>query len=340
MSSDPVVSIVMPVYNGERYLPQALASIEQQSFSDWELIAIDDGSTDGSRDLLVSAASRDRRVTVVHQGRGGLAAALNAGIDTARGRYIARMDCDDVSLPHRLARQVALLDGRPSVALVGSSYEVIDGAGRPLGVFQAVSEHDDIAREMYVRNPYGHGTVMMRREVAVEGYRAGNTDADYELWIRLMRRYRLANVPEVLYRWRVAPGSVTQAGARELHALVARLIDVLWAESAPSPLPLRALISRSRRYSGETRRQLICDQHALGLALLARGHRAAGIAAISRAALMDPTCIRIVRTLLVGDQSARGYNMYAHLPSPAREGRWGFVRRWIALLLMGQRSVR
>ena len=127
----PRVSVVMSVYNGMPYLPLALDSILRQTFRDFEFIVIDDGSTDGTAELLAACAARDRRLRVLTQPKNrGIVAALNSGLDAARGEFIARMDADDVALPERLERQVGFLDAHPDHVLVGSSSSFINSVGK------------------------------------------------------------------------------------------------------------------------------------------------------------------------------------------------------------------
>src|ERR1700722_2036753 len=117
----PRLSVLMPVFNGGRFLAAAVESILKQSLRDFELIAIDDGSTDQSASLLSQLAGSDDRIRVIRQANAGIVTALNRALELARGEYIARMDADDAALPSRLARQAAFLDGHPDVAVVGSA---------------------------------------------------------------------------------------------------------------------------------------------------------------------------------------------------------------------------
>jgi hypothetical protein len=201
----PRISVILPVYNGEAHLAEAIASILQQSFADFELIAIDDGSTDGSAAIL--DAIDDPRVRAIHQDNVGLAATLNRGIALARGKYIARQDHDDLSLPTRLARQLQFLEENPGYGLVGTR------AGIKVGDEAASRFHDHplddaaLRFELLFDNPFVHSSVMMRKSAvdAVGGYStdpARQPPEDYELWSRLSRHYRVANLPERLTIYR------------------------------------------------------------------------------------------------------------------------------------------
>ena len=213
----PAVSVVLSVRNGGADLPVALDTILKQSFSDFELIAINNGSTDGTRAFLDGIA--DPRVRVFHQEDKGLAAALNRGISLARGRYIARQDHDDLADPSRIAKQVAFLDANPDYGLVGTRAEIWVG-DKPSGRFHDHPTEDEILRfDLLFNNPFLHSSVMMRKSV-LERVGVYSTDParqppeDYELWSRIARHYRVANLPERLTAYREITSSMSRAGVR------------------------------------------------------------------------------------------------------------------------------
>ena len=217
MSSNPTVSVVLSVRNGGSDLPIALDTILKQSFADFELIAINNGSTDGTGEFLDQVA--DPRIRVFHQEDKGLAAALNRGISLARGRYIARQDHDDLADPSRIAKQVAFLDANPEHALVGTRAEIWIG-DTPSGRVHDHPTEDEILRfELLFDNPFVHSSVMMRRS-ALDHVGVYSTDPsrqppeDYELWSRIARHYRVANLPERLTVYREVPASMSRAGAQ------------------------------------------------------------------------------------------------------------------------------
>lgn len=212
MSNPPRVSVVLAVCNGARHLERSLASMAGQTFADFELVLIDDGSSDSTPDILSAFERSEPRAIVVRQENRGLTASLNRGIAIARGSYIARQDADDISLPERFGRQVAFLDAHPDVAAVGSGADVIDGSGAVIGTLTTVCAPDSVKRGlMTLRATPVHGSMMMRREalVAAGGYReAFRYGQDYDLWLRLVSRSAIDNLPEVLYRWRMDRGAV------------------------------------------------------------------------------------------------------------------------------------
>lgn len=215
MKATPVVSVVLSVRNGGRDLPQAIDTILNQTFADFELIAIDNGSADETGPYLDSIA--DPRVRVFHQADAGLAAALNRGISLARGRYIARQDHDDLADPSRIAKQVAFLESHPDCALVGTRAEIWVG-DKPSGRFHDHPTEDEILRfDLLFNNPFVHSSVMMRKS-ALDHVGVYTTDParqppeDYDLWSRIARHHRIANLPERLTVYREVPGSMSRAG--------------------------------------------------------------------------------------------------------------------------------
>jgi glycosyltransferase involved in cell wall biosynthesis len=217
MNSTPDVSVVLSVRNGGADLPKAVKSILAQTFTNFELIAIDNGSTDGTRSYLDSIT--DLRVRVFHQDDRGLAAALNRGISLARGRYIARQDHDDLADPSRLAKQVAFLDAHPQHALVGTRAEIWI-RDTPSGRFHDHPAVDEILQFVLLfNNPFVHSSVMMRKLALdhVGGYTtdpARQPPEDYELWSRIARHHRVANLPERLTVYREVPSSMSRAGSQ------------------------------------------------------------------------------------------------------------------------------
>jgi len=215
------VSVVMPVHNGAAGLAATLDSILTQSLSDFELIAVDDGSTDETPALLAQAAGRDPRVRVLRQENAGITRALIRGCAEARAELIARHDCGDRSRPERLERQCALFDDA-DVVLAACFVRTVAPGGECLYVTEADGDavrrsllEDDVDR---VRALPHHGTAMFRRAAydAAGGYRPQFYFAqDVDLWIRMARHGRIAIVPEVLYEATVATGAISSRNRAE-----------------------------------------------------------------------------------------------------------------------------
>ena len=208
----PLISVLLPVRDAAPYLDAALVSLSRQTLGDFEIVAIDDGSTDGSRDILARHAAADPRIAVHAQAAEGLIATLNRGLALAGGRYLARMDADDVAWPERFAAQAAFLANHPSVALVGGAVQEIDAAGRPGAIRRQPTEPAAIRAQLPTRNCIAHPTVMARRAalVAAGGYRAAFLAAeDYDLWLRLSEVADLANLPAVVLSHRLHQATVS-----------------------------------------------------------------------------------------------------------------------------------
>jgi glycosyltransferase involved in cell wall biosynthesis len=197
----------MGMFNAARFLNPAIESIVGQSYTNWELIVIDDGSTDSSLTVARAWSERDGRIrTVSHPVNRGLAVSLNYGFALSKGELIARMDADDVSLPGRLEAQVGFLDIRPDVAVVGTGAHFVDADGNGLGTGHLLEDHEDIAANIYRTGPFIHPSVMMRRRFleSLGGYDVRLRRAqDADLWLRGYRRFRYHNLSEPLIRCRI-----------------------------------------------------------------------------------------------------------------------------------------
>jgi len=211
----PKVSVIMPVYNGSKYLTEAIDSILRQTFNDFEFLIVDDGSSDNSLEIIRSY--QDPRIRVIQNPQNlGISASLNNGIFAAQGEYIARMDCDDISLGDRFQKQIDFLDSHPEVIIVGSNMNIIGSLFNQKLRYPLT--HDDIVNSMLTSNPMGHPSVMFRRvDVSkLGGYRSMKewnkvSTEDYDLWLRMVAaNYRLANLPECLMNYRIHANSLTQ----------------------------------------------------------------------------------------------------------------------------------
>jgi glycosyltransferase involved in cell wall biosynthesis len=200
----PAVSVLMPVFNGENHMREAIESILGQSYSDFELLVVDDHSTDSTGDILREYCGRDARIRAVrNQEAKGTVGALNTGLGLARGEYLARMDADDISLPTRLEKQHAFLEKHHDISVCGTNMELF---GAQQFVWRLPPEHEAIRAGLIFTPFIAHATVMMRRTALEENHYRYDPEygyaEDYELWSRLSQRYRFANLPDVLYRYR------------------------------------------------------------------------------------------------------------------------------------------
>jgi glycosyltransferase involved in cell wall biosynthesis len=237
----PAISVVMSVYNGEAFLAESVESILNQTFCNFEFIIIDDGSTDKTTEILSHYSKRDPRVRIFPQQNTGRAESLNRGIQLARADLIARMDADDVSLPHRFEEQVKFLSVHPEVGLLGTEVEWVTPEGPRLLIERLPVGDDELRAAMLRLNPFRHPTVMMRKNIvlAVGGYRKVLLDADdFDLWLRMAEQTQLANLAEVLllYRVHLKQASVQNMKHQVLCCWVARVAASLRARGIPDPL--------------------------------------------------------------------------------------------------------
>jgi glycosyltransferase involved in cell wall biosynthesis len=203
----PALSVVMPVYNAQQYLAEAVESILAQTFADFEFLIVDDGSKDRSLEMLREYEKSDARVKVISRPNTGVAGALNDGLAQATAPLVARMDADDASLPERFAKQIAYLNAHPECVCVGSRVKVIDPLGSPIHDSMHKLTHEEIDRELMSGSGWGmvHPTVMMRRNAVnrVGNYRLKyECSEDLDLFLRLAEAGKITNLPDVLHRYR------------------------------------------------------------------------------------------------------------------------------------------
>lgn len=199
----PLVTVLLPVHNGEHYLAEAVESVLSQTFKNYELLVVNDASTDASRDIL--ARYQDSRIRIIDNHRVcGIAESLNKGLRAARGTYAARMDADDVSLPERLQAQVAYFRDNPHVDLLGTWAEAIDVKGNRLRLLRPPFRQAELNWHMLFGNPIVHSSVMFSTKRILDwgGYRCEAAAEDYDLWSRVLRHGSLAVLPAILVKWR------------------------------------------------------------------------------------------------------------------------------------------
>jgi len=231
--STPQIDVVMPVYNAEAFVAEAVISILRQSFSDFRLICIDDGSTDRSSEILDGLAADDDRLQIVRQENQGLVGALNAGLSVCTAPLIARMDADDIAMPDRFALQVRYLEAHSDVIAVGTAILEMDSDTDPLGIERFATDHEHIDGAMLrLKTGMAHPSVMMRREAvqSAGGYRVDfEWVEDIDLWLRMAETGRLANLPEVLLCYRQHTSSGTWSVGRSRRERTLALIEEAYA---------------------------------------------------------------------------------------------------------------
>lgn len=265
MAELPSVSVVMPVFNAERFVGEAIRSILEQTFRDFELIIIDDGSTDGSEAAIRTFT--DPRIRYHHQTNQGIARALNTGISMARAPLIARQDADDISLPRRLERQVAFMAEHPDIGLLGTWAEVIHADGLPKGVLEHGTDHLRIRYLLLFDSAFVHPSVLFRKDLFLQ---AGPYDPDpaifedLELWHRMVPLTRAANLPEHLLIYRDVPTGLTNStniGLERLMECRRRHFRRDFPEINPSAR--ETLVRIGNQHALVTTRQLMAARSAL-----------------------------------------------------------------------------
>jgi glycosyltransferase involved in cell wall biosynthesis len=240
-ANSPAISVVMVVCNVERFLREAIESILGQTFTDFEFIIVDFGSTDHSKTIIAEYAAKDSRVKLHEIPHCGLAEARNAGGFLARGRYIAIMDADDISMPNRLELEFSFMEKHPGVGVVGGTTEWIDATGRKMRVESFPLSDGEIKSALEVHCPFCQPSVLVRSEAfhRVGGYREAFAPAeDYDLWIRVAEHYQCANLSEVVLRYRVHPYQVSfrKRTQQTLRCIAARFSASARKNGQPDPM--------------------------------------------------------------------------------------------------------
>ena len=236
----PLISVVLPVYNGAAYLEEAIQSILWQSYANFEFIILNDGSTDESASIIQKL--KDPRIRYYEQANQGLAATLNRAVGLAKGKYIARQDQDDVSLPLRLEKQVAFLESHIDYGMVGTWAAIWEENTDSKGVHKHPWESLLLKFELLFDNPFVHSSVMIRKEVfeKVGLYcidKSRQPPEDYELWSRIARKYEVANIPEILHIYREISSSMSRVGTNPFLDRVINISaeNLAWAAGKTKP---------------------------------------------------------------------------------------------------------
>jgi glycosyltransferase involved in cell wall biosynthesis len=292
MSETPLVTVLLPVRNAAPYLREALQSLREQTYRHFRVLAIDDGSTDDSLEILRSF--RDERLRVITRSGKGLVTTLSEGLEFCDTPYVARMDADDRALPQRLERQVRALDDDRSLVMLGTRVSVIDAEGKPLASPAVLQEDRAIRRALAVTNCFAHGSVMFRRDEVRQagGYRASaHLVEDYDLWMRLAERGKLANLPDALYEWRTNPASVSRTGRAAQKAAAESLADAFWERLYPQAGPAPA-DAWSEIWGQGLDRTIGSDLHLqFARGYLKRGRRSLAFDHVNAALALRPTSI-------------------------------------------------
>ena len=218
-----LVSVLMPCYNAAGTVEQTLDSLSSQTLTDFEIVAVDDGSTDNTLRILENWTRKDARLRVLPRSHEGIIPSLNTGLESCQAAYVARMDADDLCHPERLEQQTAYLETHPEVAVVSClvegfpKKEVREGFRIYIDWLNSLVTEDDIRREIFVESPIAHPSVIFRKSQieGMGGYQEHGWAEDYDLWLRLyLQGAKFAKIPEVLVSWREYPNRLTRTDGR------------------------------------------------------------------------------------------------------------------------------
>ncbi len=231
INDNPKISVIMSVCNGEKYLKGAIESILNQTFRDFEFIIIDDSSTDRTPEILKEYARKNERIKIITNSENiGLTKSLNEAIKQAKGKYIARMDADDISEPERLEKQVQFMENNPEMVLCGTLGWIINKKGEKIKEKNLKINYNEIKKKLLFNNQFIHSTLFLRKDILnKEGFydESFEKSQDYDLVLRLASKYQVANLPIYLIRWRVDDKSLSWSNRRqELSAIRARWLAI------------------------------------------------------------------------------------------------------------------
>jgi glycosyltransferase involved in cell wall biosynthesis len=300
-TAPPKISVLMPVYNGAAFVEQSIESVLAQSFIDFELVIVNDGSTDDTPAILRGLAAKDARIRIVTKPNSGISETLNAGLAVARAPWIARLDADDLMLPQRLERQWAFVSADPGVVAAGSYYEIVNSQGEGRGILYPLPRNrDELAAIMAARDPlsFTHPTMIYLRDVAtcLGGYRkAYEPCEDADLFARMLAEGGIILIqPEVLTRYRVHPGSISSRKMTEQFTTLRFIYHNFYAARDNKPvLSHEAFLDlRQRRPLGEKlqERLLLVSEYFYRAYTTAKveGHKGKALACLAIASALRP----------------------------------------------------
>jgi wbfO protein len=225
MSQNSLVSVLIPCYNCEEYVEEAVMSIIKQTYSNLEILVIDDGSTDNTGNILKMLVKEDPRIIYIKNEENlKLIATLNKGLNLCKGKYIARMDADDISLPTRIEKQVNFLEAHPEIGIVGTYIQIF---GVRESIWKMDTKDKYIRAHLFCNSSFAHPSVMMRTSILRDNHLYYNTDyphaEDYKLWCDIAQYTKLANIPEVLLFYRINENQVSNKYNKEQKETAQRI---------------------------------------------------------------------------------------------------------------------
>ncbi|MFH1306928.1 MAG: glycosyltransferase [Candidatus Micrarchaeota archaeon] len=224
------VSIVMPVLNSEKFLAEAIESVLGQKFQNWEFVVVEGRSKDNSLEILEKFAKQDKRLKIIKAKGKGVSHAANIGIKKAKGKFVVRMDADDVCFRERIGKEIKFMKKHPEIGVVGSACVMIDEKGKELYVAKKPAEDKGIKKYMYFKCPFFHPTIMARRKLllSVGGYDEKlKVGEDYDLWARLGRKTKFANIAEPLLYYRKHDENLSLRKFEEMRSVQGKILNYM-----------------------------------------------------------------------------------------------------------------
>jgi glycosyltransferase involved in cell wall biosynthesis len=311
-ANEPLVSFLLPVYNCESFLTETLHSILEQTYTNFEVIAINDGSKDNSLAILNKYAAFDERIRVVSRENHGLVATLNEAIGLAKGDLLARIDGDDLCVPKRIEWQVAEMQKNKNAALCYGFFELLSEDGEFLGKTIRPAHGEDIKRMLYVGNAIAHASVMIRKSLLPQQlYRddVGPTE-DYELWTRLAIDNDFVCVPRIIMRYRVNTSGIMHTIGHQQWEHMRRNTGAYWEMMGPpavlSPQEIRRRMSSYIQendltgFGAEILRVMLDGESQLAMKCIRRGYTGRGIKILLATAFSSRTGMRVCRRRIWG----------------------------------------
>lgn len=298
----PLVSVIMPVYNAEAYLAEALDSLLRQTYENFELIIINDGSKDNSQAIIDTYVARDDRIIALHQTNKGVVAAANRAASKARGKYIIRTDSDDISFNTRLEDLVACALSHPEAVVISGNIEVINERGEFVYRHIIPPYTEEIKRAMYLRNPLPNGATLIRRDAFEEVGRYSDVFAeDFHLWVKLFDKGDFVATDSFVYRWRINSTGLTMSNNDKSIAKEKEYAAILWGNYTINYLPRKAVLERANAYYQTFERHGIEYKHIFlfdlartSIHLMKRGKLAQGTKQLFTIASTGRTGLKIV----------------------------------------------
>lgn len=249
MDKSPLISVIMPVYNAGKYLREAIDSMLRQTYRDFELIIVNDGSSDDSADIIASYEKFDARIRSYTQKNAGVVAAANFGASVATGEYLMRSDADDVSFDTKLADLVGCATKHPAAVVISGNIEVINERGEFMYRDILCPLNEEIKREMFIRNPIPNGATLIKKSAfdAVGGYDDVFAE-DFHLWIKLFPLGDFIATGTYVYRWRTNSTGLTFSNIEKSIQKEKEYVSILWETQTPHYVPCRDIRKRSRQY--------------------------------------------------------------------------------------------